>query len=57
MNRLKDKVAIVTGGASGIARAGSELMALQGAAVAVADLNVKGAADVAHTIRASGGEA
>ena len=57
MNRLKDKVAIVTGGASGIARAGSELMALQGAAVAVADLNVTGAADVAHTIRASGGEA
>ncbi len=32
-------------------------MALQGAAVAVADLNVKGAADVAHAIRASGGEA
>lgn len=57
MTRLTDKVAIVTGGASGIARAGSELMALEGAAIAVADLNARGANDVAEAIRASGGEA
>ena len=47
MDRLKVKVALITGGASGIARAGAELMARQGAAVAVADLNMAGAAETA----------
>ena len=39
MNRLKDKVAVVTGGASGIGLATAELFAEEGARVVVLDLN------------------
>jgi len=57
MHRLAGKVAIVTGGASGIGRTSSELFAREGAAVVVADLDEGGAKETAEAIRAAGGRA
>ncbi|MFP8877449.1 MAG: SDR family NAD(P)-dependent oxidoreductase, partial [Myxococcota bacterium] len=57
MGRLDDKVAIITGGASGIGRAACELFAQEGAAVVVADLDHEGAQEVAEGIRKQGGRA
>ena len=47
MGRSEGKVAIVTGGASGIGRASCELFAREGASVVVADLDEERARDVA----------
>ncbi len=55
--RLQDKVAIITGGASGIGRATSELFAREGARVVVADYNEKAGQETVAAIRQSGGEA
>jgi NAD(P)-dependent dehydrogenase (short-subunit alcohol dehydrogenase family) len=55
--RVQGKVAIVTGAASGIGRASAELLAREGAAVGVADLNGAGAKEVADAINAGGGRA
>jgi NAD(P)-dependent dehydrogenase (short-subunit alcohol dehydrogenase family) len=49
------KVAIVTGGASGIGRAVAEALARRSAQVVVADLNADGAADVARQLCSLGG--
>jgi len=57
MSRLKDKVALVTGGASGIGRAGAIAFAEQGARVAVADIDATRAAEVVRQITDEGGEA
>jgi NAD(P)-dependent dehydrogenase (short-subunit alcohol dehydrogenase family) len=54
---LKDRVAIVTGAGSGIGRAGAEIMAREGAHVAVADRNAPGAAETVSMIRNAGGSA
>ncbi|SDH40133.1 NAD(P)-dependent dehydrogenase, short-chain alcohol dehydrogenase family [Sinosporangium album] len=55
--KLKDKVAVVTGGASGIGRATALLFAREGAAVVVADLDGPGAASAARDIAEAGGRA
>ncbi|HXK22729.1 MAG TPA: SDR family NAD(P)-dependent oxidoreductase [Myxococcota bacterium] len=51
------RVALVTGGASGIGRATARLLAARGARVCVADLDRAGAEAVAKDIGESGGEA
>lgn len=55
--RLKDKVAVVTGGASGIGFEICRTFAKEGAKIAVADLNFDGAAKAAKSIEADGGMA
>ena len=55
--RLKDRVAIVTGGASGIGAASALAMALEGARVLVVDLNEAGAKKTVEQIEKAGGQA
>ncbi|WP_159269017.1 glucose 1-dehydrogenase [Zhongshania aliphaticivorans] len=57
MMRLKDKVAIVTGGGSGIGAAICNCFAQQGASVVVTDINLAGAQNVVDQIIKSGGNA
>ncbi|WP_168121806.1 SDR family oxidoreductase [Paenibacillus sp. HB172176] len=55
--KLQDKVAIVTGAASGMGRAIAQLFAAEGAKVIVSDLNVEGAETVVEEITAKCGTA
>jgi NAD(P)-dependent dehydrogenase (short-subunit alcohol dehydrogenase family) len=52
-----DKVAIVTGAASGIGAAVAKMLARDGATVLLADLDVEGADEIASLIKATGGKA
>jgi NAD(P)-dependent dehydrogenase (short-subunit alcohol dehydrogenase family) len=54
---LKGKVAIVTGGSSGIGKAIAQLYAREGAAVVLSDLNREAGEATVAEIRAAGGEA
>jgi len=54
---VSGKVALVTGGASGIGAETARLLARNGAAVVVADINVGGSWEVVATIEATGGRA
>ena len=55
--RLKDRVAIVTGAASGIGAASALAMASEGARVLVVDLNESGAKTTVERIEKAGGQA
>lgn len=57
MQRLQGKVAIVTGGASGIGRATARLMAAEGAAVCVGDIDQDGGGQTIANIEAGHGVA
>ena len=57
MNRLKYKVAVVTGAGGGIGQASAVAMAAEGARVIVADINTEGANGTVECIRRAGGEA
>jgi NAD(P)-dependent dehydrogenase (short-subunit alcohol dehydrogenase family) len=52
--RVKDKVAIITGGGSGIGRATCQLFAEEGAKLVVADLNIDGANETVRRVQEVG---
>lgn len=54
--RLESKVAIITGGGSGIGREAALLFAKEGAKVVVADVNEKGGEETAAEIKKNGGD-
>ena len=54
---LNNKVAIITGAASGMGRSSAILFAKEGASVVAADLNYEGASDTVNTITEAGGTA
>ena len=57
MDLLAEKIALITGGASGIGRACAETLAREGAQVVVTDIDPDGLAETVAAIEAQGGEA
>jgi NAD(P)-dependent dehydrogenase (short-subunit alcohol dehydrogenase family) len=55
--KLENRVAVITGAASGMGRATALLFAQEGASVVVADADAAGAQDTVENIRAAGGKA
>lgn len=55
--RLADKVAIITGSASGMGKAAAELFAQEGASIVVTDVMEKEGEETARAIRDAGGQA
>jgi NAD(P)-dependent dehydrogenase (short-subunit alcohol dehydrogenase family) len=54
---FEGKVALITGGSSGIGRASALAFAREGAKVVIADVNIKGGQDTMQMIKKAGGEA
>ena len=54
---LQDKVALITGGGSGIGQATSLIFAREGAKVVVSDMNAQGGEETVSKIKESGGDA
>ena len=54
---VQGKIALVTGGGSGIGRASALALATEGAKVAVSDIVVAGGEETVRLIKAAGGEA
>jgi meso-butanediol dehydrogenase/(S,S)-butanediol dehydrogenase/diacetyl reductase len=57
MKRFEGKVALVTGGASGIGRASAQRLAAEGAKVMLGDINKPGLEETAKAIQEAGGKA
>jgi NAD(P)-dependent dehydrogenase (short-subunit alcohol dehydrogenase family) len=57
MNRLQDKICIITGAGSGIGRASAEMFGREAATVIVTDIKANAAEEVAHEIVKAGGQA
>jgi NAD(P)-dependent dehydrogenase (short-subunit alcohol dehydrogenase family) len=55
--RLEGKIALVTGGGSGIGRAAAQLFSREGAMIVIADINVEGGEETLRNIGDAGGEA